>query len=135
MAEDRRDSATKTSESLDLQELIASHGDRLLRSAFLLCANETEAQDLVQETLLQAIKSAQRFRGDSAVYTWLHGILLNLYHRHIRKQRRLVLEEEIVLKETVPPDSTHEADQEFCADKLAQAVQRLSAEHREVIVL
>ena len=104
MAEDRRDSASRTSESLDLQEMIGSHSDRLLRSAFLLCGNETEAQDLVQETFLQALKSAQRFRGDSMVYTWLHGILLNLCHRHIRKQKRLVFEEELVLKETVEPD-------------------------------
>src|SRR5436189_2750500 len=110
MAEDRRGSASTSSESLDLQELIASHGDRLLRSAFLLCGNETEAQDLVQETFLQAIKAAQRFRGDSAIYTWLHGILLNLCRRHLRKQKRLVFEEEIVLKHMVEPGSTHEAD-------------------------
>ena len=135
MAEDRRDSASRTSESLDLQDLIASHGDRLLRSAFLLCGNETEAQDLVQETFLQAMKAAHRFRGDSTVYTWLHGILLNLCRRHLRKQKRLLFEEEIVLKETVETSSTHEADQDFCADRLAQAVQRLSPEHREVIVL
>ena len=60
------------------QELVASHGDRLFRFACLLCGDQAEAQDLVQETLLQAVRSAPRFRGCSTVYTWLHGILLNL---------------------------------------------------------
>jgi RNA polymerase sigma-70 factor (ECF subfamily) len=60
------------------QELVASHGDRLFRSACLLCGDQAEAQDLVQETMLQSVRSAPRFRGCSTVYTWLHGILLNL---------------------------------------------------------
>jgi RNA polymerase sigma-70 factor (ECF subfamily) len=121
--------------SLDLQTWIDSHGNRLLRSACLLCGDETEAQDLVQETFVQALKSAHRFRGDSAVYTWLHGILLNLCRRHFRKQKRLVFEEERVLKETVQPRPANELDRDFCANALAQALQKLSPEHREVIVL
>jgi RNA polymerase sigma-70 factor (ECF subfamily) len=101
----------------------------------LLCGNETDAQDLVQETFLQAMKAARRFRGDSSVYTWLHGILLNLFHRHLRNQKRLVFEEEIVLKETVEPSATHSGDRDFYADKLAEAIRLLSPEHREVVVL
>jgi RNA polymerase sigma-70 factor (ECF subfamily) len=135
MAEVERASVPGQPASLDLQELIDSHGDRLLRSACLLCGNETEAQDLVQETYVQALKSAHRFRGDSAVYTWLHGILLNLCRRHLRKQKRLVFEEERVLKETIQPSLADEMDRDFCATGLARAVQKLSPEHREVIVL
>ena len=121
--------------SLDLQELIDSHGERLLRSACLLCGDETEAQDLVQETFVQALKSAHRFRGDSAIYTWLHGILLNLCRRHLRKQKRLVFEEEPLLKESSPPSPVDESDRDFCAAGLAVALRKLSPEHREVIVL
>jgi len=135
MAEVQRVSVPRQPASLDLQELIDSHGDRLLRSACLLCGDETEAQDLVQETFVQALKSGHRFRGDSAVYTWLHGILLNLCRRHLRKQKRLVFEEERVLKETSQPSPADGLDQDFCATGLALAVEKLSPEHREVIVL
>ena len=120
---------------LDLQELIDSHGDRLVRSACLLCGDETEAQDLVQETFVQALKSAHRFRGDSAIYTWLHGILLNLCRRYLRKQKRLVFDEEPLLKETSPPCPVDESDRDFCAAGLAVALRKLSPEDREVIVL
>jgi len=42
-------------------ELLVRHGKRLLRFAFLLCGSEATAQDLVQETLLRALRSARRF--------------------------------------------------------------------------
>jgi RNA polymerase sigma-70 factor (ECF subfamily) len=136
MAEGPGDSAgSKGAVSLELEELLSAHGERLLRSAYLLCGNETEAQDLVQETFLQALKSRHRFRGDSVVYTWLHGILRNLSHRHVRKQRRLVFEEELILGQASNPASANEADDDFCAARLAQALQKVSPEHREVIVL
>src|SRR5271154_6094849 len=103
MAGLHRDSVIEGPPSVDLQELIDAHGSRLLRSAYLLCGDKTEAQDLAQETLLQAYKSARRFRGDSAVYTWLYGILRNLCYRHLRKQKRLVLGAELPAEEAIHP--------------------------------
>ena len=50
-----------------MEALINVYGDRLFRSAFLLCGVETDARDLVQDTLIEAVKSAPRFRGRSAV--------------------------------------------------------------------
>ena len=69
------------------------------------------------------------------MYTWLHGILRNLCHRHLRKQKRLVFEEGLVLREPFHSSPANASDQDFCAVKLAQALQKLSPEHREVIVL
>src|SRR5690242_12062102 len=109
MAEGPGDSdGSKGAVSLEIEELLSAHGDRLLRSAYLLCGNVTEAQDLVQETFLQALKSTRRFRGDSVIYTWLHGILRNLSHRHRRNQKRLVFEEELVLRQISNPASADE---------------------------
>ena len=135
MAEVPHVSAPKAADTFDVREIIDSHGDRLLRSAYLLCGNETEAQDLVQETLVQAIKSQRGFRGESALYTWLHGILLNLCRRHYRKQKRLVYDEELILKETIQPDHARDMDQDFCATRITKAMEQLSPEHREVIIL
>jgi RNA polymerase sigma-70 factor (ECF subfamily) len=79
------------------------YGERLLRSAFLLCGNEADAQDLTQETLLQAIRSAARFRGQSRIYTWLHGILLNLTRRHHRQSRRTIPDDQLASREIEEP--------------------------------
>jgi RNA polymerase sigma-70 factor (ECF subfamily) len=135
MAEDPSASAASLPPSLDLQALAERHGDHLLRSAYLMCGDESEAQDLVQETFLQAHKSAHRFRGDSSIYTWLFGILRNLCHRHLRKQKRFLFEESLISSQAGSAEPEPRADIDFCAQKLAEALQRLSTEHREVIVL
>jgi RNA polymerase sigma-70 factor (ECF subfamily) len=135
MPELQSDSAFEGPPAVDLQKLIDAHGDRLLRSAWLLCGDEAEAQDFVQETLLQALKSAHRFRGESAIYTWLHGILRNLCLRHLRKQKRLVFDEKLVFEETVLHRPGHGIDEDLCAAQLAGVLQKLSPEHREIIVL
>jgi len=122
----------KVVDSFDVQEFLDAHGDRLLRSAYLMCGDEMEAQDLVQETLIQAIKSWRGFRGESGPYTWIHGILLNLCRRHHRKRKRLVYNEELVLKETFQADHAREMDQDFYVARLTKAMQELSQEHREV---
>ncbi len=121
--------------TLDLGELIAEHGERLLRSAALLCDDLHEAEDLVQETLIQAMRGSARFRGECAVYTWLYGILLNLCRRHRRKQRRLIYNEDRMLSETAPSRPVTEHDQTYCAEGLALALRTLSQEHREAIIL
>ncbi|MDB6037903.1 MAG: polymerase, sigma-24 subunit, subfamily [Verrucomicrobiales bacterium] len=135
MAEVLNGSTQKAVDSFNAQEFVEAHGDRLLRSAYLLCGNETEAQDLVQETIIQAIQSWRGFRGESALYTWIRGILLNLCRRHHRKQKRLVYDGELVLRETFHYDHAQQMDQDFCAERVTQAMQELSEEHREVLIL
>jgi RNA polymerase sigma-70 factor, ECF subfamily len=118
------------------QELVASYGDRLFRSACLLCGDQAEAQDLVQETLLHAFRSAQRFGGHSTVYTWLHGILLNLTRHYHRDRKRIVYDEELAHQEAVPAEEKPSGlDVETAAGALAEALERVSGPHREVLVL
>lgn len=64
------------------------HGDALFRYAMLLAANEHVAEDLVQETLLAALKSRTRFEHMASERTWLTAILRNKAMDHFRRGRR-----------------------------------------------
>jgi RNA polymerase sigma factor (sigma-70 family) len=123
----------KRREPAAVHELVRACGDRLLRSAFLLCGNEADAQDLVQETLLQALQSAHRFYGRSSVYTWLHAILLNL-NRHYHRQRKRFVSDD-ALGDLFSVEDSPQLDGDFTTSTLAGALGRLSAAHREVLVL
>ena len=118
-----------------LEKIIDLYGDRLLRSAFILCKNEAEAKDFVQETLVQAFKSIHTFHGKSAIYTWLHGILLNLTRHHARKQQRLMYVDTIPEseQETIHPITDH--DLATASESLLAAIRQLSELHRETVVL
>jgi RNA polymerase sigma-70 factor (ECF subfamily) len=135
MAGSEAEAARTNAPGLDFRELVDAHGDRLLRAAYFLCGDKTEAQDLAQETFLQAAKSASRYRGESGAYTWLYSILRHLCHHHFRKRKRLTLEPALLDSESVEPTPGVSLDADYRSIKLAQALRELSLEHREVVVL
>jgi RNA polymerase sigma factor (sigma-70 family) len=136
MHEEQLVAALKARDPAALQELVASCGNRLLRSAFLLCGSETDAQDLVQDTFLQAIEAIHRFRGDSSIYTWLHAILLNLSRHYHRDRKRLVCDDELARQDVpVTDDGPAPADVDAASAALGVALERLSVPHREVLIL
>jgi RNA polymerase sigma-70 factor (ECF subfamily) len=57
--------------------LVARHRDRLWRVALRTLGDPEDAADAVQEALVSAYRSAATFRGDAAVTTWLHRIVVN----------------------------------------------------------
>ena len=118
-------------------QLVDLVGERLLRSAYLLCGHRSEAEDLVQETFLQAIKAAHRFRGQSSLYTWLHGILLNLSRHHHRDRARMVYDDRLVAGQeaAAPAEAPLEADRQAASSALGQALRQLPDPLREVLVL
>jgi RNA polymerase sigma-70 factor (ECF subfamily) len=73
---------------VDLESLVERHYDRIHRAALVMTGNVWEADDLAQETFLQAIRSLRRFSGRSRLETWLYAILVNQHRRRLRTQAR-----------------------------------------------
>src|SRR5215510_12490677 len=72
---------------LDPTIWLERHGDYLYRYAMLRLRDSSAAEDVVQETLLAALKSAARFAGASSERTWLVGILKHKISDWFRRQR------------------------------------------------
>jgi RNA polymerase sigma-70 factor (ECF subfamily) len=68
-------------------ELVRRHRDRLWAVALRTVGDREEAADAVQDALLSAHRNAARFRGDSAVTTWLHRIVVNACLDRIRRRQ------------------------------------------------
>jgi RNA polymerase sigma-70 factor (ECF subfamily) len=58
-------------------ELVRRHRDRLWAVALRTLGDREEAADAVQDALVSAFRAAHTFRGQSAVTTWLHRIVVN----------------------------------------------------------
>jgi RNA polymerase sigma-70 factor (ECF subfamily) len=127
--------ALKGGDTAAVEELVCLYGDRLLRSAYLLCGNEADAQDLVQDTLIVAFQHARRFRGKSALYTYLHGILLNLTRHYHRKRKRVVYTDQPPDLASPEPSLSRDPDADAASSALGEAIRQLSPTHREVIIL
>ncbi len=74
---------------------LRDYGDYLYRYALTRLRDQSAAEDAVQETLLAALKAQQNFRGDSAIKTWLVGILKHKIIDHYRKTGKEKLSESL----------------------------------------
>jgi len=70
-------------------ELCRLYETRLLRQAIALCDNAALAEDLAQDTLVEAWKCLRRYNGRCQFFTWLCAILLNRYRNTVREKRPL----------------------------------------------
>ncbi len=114
-------------------ELVRRHRDRLWAVALRTLADREDAADALQEALLSAYRSADRFRGESAVTTWLHRIVVNsCLDRARRRQARPTVPLPDV--ETVRGPVTTEPDTDT-ALVVQAALAQLPAEQRVPLVL
>lgn len=66
--------------------LIGRHRDRLWAVALRTTGDPDEAADALQDALISAFRRADQFRGDSAVTTWLHRIVVNASLDRLRRR-------------------------------------------------
>jgi len=90
------------------------------------------AEDLLQDTLLEAVRSAHSYRGEAALSTWLCTIARRRLARHYEAERR----DEVVKSglRLVVPDETMAADEFDRRDEVVRALGRMPALHRQVLV-
>lgn len=73
--------------------LVDQHARAVFRLAYRMTGNETDAEDMVQETFLRAWKQIGKFDGRATFGTWLHRICANCTLDHLRvRQRRQELQ-------------------------------------------
>jgi RNA polymerase sigma-70 factor (ECF subfamily) len=72
----------------DPDRWVDDHGDCLYRYALTRVRHEEVAEDLVQETLLAAVRTHEKFGGRSSERSWLVGILKNKICDYFRKLGR-----------------------------------------------
>src|SRR5215813_9441100 len=119
----------------DLQQRLAEfentalgYADQLFRVALRMVRDRTNAEDLVQETYLQAWRSFDRYEPGTNLRAWLYKIMFNTRHSQQRRRRLQLVQFEETIAETIaydPPTPQHLTDEEVLAelDKLPRDYQ------------
>jgi RNA polymerase sigma-70 factor, ECF subfamily len=95
--------------------------------------DEASADDLLQETLLEAVRSARSYRGDAALSTWLCAIARRRLARHYESERRAeATRRGLRAVPAVEVDSDTIVEER---DEVVRALGRIPATHRQVLVL
>jgi RNA polymerase sigma-70 factor, ECF subfamily len=116
-------------------ELVRRHRDRLWAVALRTLGDREEAADALQDALLSAYRSASGFRGDSAVTTWLHRIVVNAC---LDRARRRQVRPTVPLPETGPGEPVQPGDPIADRDTalvVHRALAQLPPDQRAALVL
>lgn len=123
-------------------ELVSRYQARLYNSALRLVSSAEDAADVVQDAFLSAYQALHTFKGDAEFFTWLYRIAFNTAISLKRKKRPAVSLEAHARESGLDPDDPSEYVRPSAAiersedeRKLHDAIARLSAEHRDVLVL
>lgn len=118
-----------------LQSMVEEYGDRIYRLALRYSGDPEQAEDLAQETFLQAFKHLDRFDRSRKAGPWLFKIATNLCRNWLRSRREEPvedIEEYANLQETGPEYLYLRKERE---EELFIALQSLPQIYREVILL
>jgi RNA polymerase sigma-70 factor, ECF subfamily len=117
----------------DPRDEIVLHLRDLRAFAMSLARNSAAADDLVQETIVKAWSNFEKFTVGTSLRAWLFTILRNTFFSHRRK----------ISREVADPDGFHAGrlavlprhDGTLALREFLVAFDKLSAEHREVLIL
>lgn len=124
-------------------ELVCRYQRRLFNTVYRLLGNAEDAHDVVQESFLNAFQSLKSFKGEALFFTWLYRIAINTAITWRRKRQALVslkishgeMEVTDLVDESDSSQPSFSLEQAEEERRLHRILNRLSAEHRTVLVL
>lgn len=129
-------------------EIVTRYREKMFSVAFSMLRNRADADEIAQDTFIRAHRGLARFRGDSALATWLHRIALNLsrnrYWYLFRRRQHLTSsfdcafsdDNQSTLASLVASDAptpVREAAASEFSELIAICMTRLGAGHREIL--
>ena len=109
------------------------HASRVYSLAYRLSGDAEKAREVTQDTFIRAFSRLPQFRGDAALATWLHRIVVsivsNARRTEIRFAREVALEEAHSIEVTA-----READPDL-KECIARAVEKLSEAYRTTLIM
>jgi len=127
------------------EELVFRHRDKIYARCVTMLRSEDTALDLSQETWIKAWQRLKQFQGDSSFSTWATRIAINVCLDQLRKNKRQQAESIEALAEdsggverqmpVVTANPTERLERGELRQKIDSALDKLSAEHRTVLVL
>ena len=116
------------------RELYDAHVTRVFRLAFRLCGDEAHAAELVQESFIRVFSQLARFRGDSALSTWVHRVTLSVVANARRRDKKHEREIDFDSADPIADDAVVGADPDL-KERLHAAITALPEIYRTTFVM
>jgi RNA polymerase sigma-70 factor (ECF subfamily) len=116
------------------QTAIITEMDKLRRFALRLTRNASDAEDLLQSTVLRALEKNHMFETGTDLFKWSSKIMFNLFVTDYRRKTKFETQydpESYLERESVEADQ----DMKLELSRVQEAMRLLSTDHREILVL
>lgn len=130
----------------EFELLFDRYKDRIFRLSLKMLGDVEEARDVAQDVFLSVYKSYDKFRQESAVYSWLYRITVNKSINALKKRKKITSLDEPIGKNKEgnlvyydPPDPKpnpeKKAEIEEGRNRVRSAIVKLPKKYQEVIML
>lgn len=119
-----------------MDELYREYARIVYRFLLSLCSNQHLAEDLTQETFLQAYKSLERYNGNCKMSVWLCQIAKHLWQQYLQKNRHeIVMDIDDNTYISMEDQVEHQVLARYEMKEVLREMQKLPAQMREVVYL
>ena len=116
------------------RELYDAHSARVFRLAFRLTGDSDLAREFTQDTFVRAFGQLAKFRGDSALSTWIHRITVTVVANAMRKVKRF-RERETDLEDVHPISSDGAGVDPVLRERLHHAIANLPDIYKTTVIM
>lgn len=116
------------------EETLFGEYKAVYRYVLTLCRNQTQAQDITQETFLKAVKAIGQARHEGSLYAWLCTIAKNQWLNQCRRQNRETDFPDQPIPSGEPPLEERLADRD-ASRAIHRVLHRMQEPHKEVFTL
>jgi RNA polymerase sigma factor (sigma-70 family) len=136
----------KTGDARAFDDLVVRYTPRLYGLIYNMTSNHEDTNDLLQDVFCKAYRSIRGFQGKSSFYTWMHTIAVNMTINFLKKRGRRytmslddvdsgVQNDRDFIEATAGHDPRHETNLSELQQRLNEAMQKLSHDHRAVVTM
>lgn len=137
---------TQAGDPSAFDDLVVKYSPRLYGLVYNMTSNHEDTNDLLQDIFAKAYRSIGGFRGNSAFYTWVHSIAVNMTINFLKKRGRRVQmslddmdtgigNDKEFIELTSSTNPVREADLSELQIRLNEAMMKLSIDHRTVVTM
>ncbi len=121
-------------------QLVERYQDRLFSAMLHVVGSHDEAEDVVQDSFVQAYVKLNTFQGNSRFFTWLYRIAFNnALSRRRRRRADMSIEQSREVTGGEPEDRQEAPDEPLLRNErvamVKAAMNRLTEEHRHILIL
>lgn len=127
--------AIKKGSTKDFGIIVNLYQKQLFHYIYCIVDNKEDAEDILQDTFVAAIRKIHQYKSNTAFLAWLYRIARNLSYDFMKKRNRIILFERGYIENLIDEQSSNEDDYFFGDSIIKKVFKQLTFKEKNILVL